>query len=249
MSLEERLQYAAMKARHAKSLQPWSKKWWGRIILIILGLVFIGLLFSSFYIIVKVRQILTGQADTVLTAAQRQEYLVKINGDGTNYYLGTSTPQVTIVEFGDFACPYTEKSYAIINKIAAQYPSKVRIVWRDYLRNQDSIDLAVSARCAGEQGKFWAMHDALLSNQDKFNVADSDRPNRLAALAQTLQLNVSKFTTCLTDQKYLDQIKKDYDDGNKLQIIGTPTWFVNNYTFAGALTEDKFIDLITGLIK
>lgn len=237
-----------MKARHKNLLAPWYKRWWGIIALIGLGIIFILLTLSSLYVISRVRQILSGQTET-LTEQQQQEYLDTIKGDGTNYRLGTTDPQVTIVEFGDFACPYSKESSQAISRLATEYQDKLKIVWRDYLRNGDSIDLAMSARCAGEQGKFWEMHHLLFQNQDSLTTADADRPGKLVSLAGALNLNIEQFSGCLTNKKYLTQIKKDYEDGNKLEIIGTPTWFVNNYQFAGAVPEQSFRELITGIIK
>jgi protein-disulfide isomerase len=248
MSLNERIKYAEMKARHGHLLLPWYKKWWGVGLLVAGGLFLISTVVAAAYVVNQTQLILSGQT-LMITAAQRQTYLNEINGDGTNYYTGTTSPQVTIVEFGDFACPFCLKSYTVIKQLIQKYPDKIKVVWRDYLRNQDSIDLAMSARCAGEQGKFWEMHDALYANQANLTTADDGRPARLVALAQGLNLDVTKFTDCLSSQKYLDQIKKDYDDGNALQIVGTPTWFVNNFSFAGYVPLDKFESLVGGLIK
>lgn len=246
--LNERVKYAAMKARHKSILLPWYKKWWGVIILIILGFIFLCLLTASLYIIGKTQEILSGR-DQALTLSQQENYLKTINGDGSNYSLGSLSPQATIIEFGDFACPFSKESAPIIKKLTEANQAKLKIVWRDYLRNSDSIDLALAARCAGEQGNFWQMHDVLFDNQDNLTTADADRPNKLIALAATLGLDTTKFSSCLTDRKYLSQIQKDYQDGNSLQIVGTPSWFVGGYSFHGALSEQKFRELIGGLIK
>jgi len=248
MDLAGRIKYAEMKARHQAMLRPWYKKPWGVTVIIALILVLVVLAVSSLYVASRVQQILAGQT-SAMTADQLKQYLQTIKGDGTDYQMGTGTPQVTIVEFGDFACPYSKASYQAVNQVVAEYPGKVKLVWRDYLRNADSIDLAMTARCAGEQGKFWQMHDLLFANQDALSTNDSARPGKLMALAQALNLNTTQFSGCLSGGKYLDQIKNDYNDGNTLQIIGTPTWFVNNYTFAGSLTADKFQELIGGLVK
>jgi len=248
MGLSERLKYAEMKARHQDALRPWYKKPWGIIIITLMIIVFLILTFSSIYVFNRIQQILSGQTAT-MTAEQLKQQRQTINGDGTNYALGTNTPQATIIEFGDFACSYCQESYQVVNKMESLYKNKVKIVWRDYLRNEDSIDLAMAARCAGEQEKFWEMHDLLFANQDNLTTADSKRISRLSALAQILELNMTKFNSCLTERKYLTQIKKDYDDGNTLEIIGTPTWFVNNHSFSGSLTEEKFQELISGLIN
>ncbi len=248
MGLEERVKYAAMKARHKKLLLPWYKKWWGIAVLILAGLLLIVLTVSSLYVINKAKEIIAEQNQGV-TEQDYQTYAQNIKGDGTNFSIGTTTPQVTIVEFGDFACPYSKESYLAIKQVLADYPDKVRVVWRDYLRNEDSIDLAVAARCAGAQGQFWEMHDKLFEDQENLTTADEARLNRLVALAVSLGMNDTEFATCLTNRDNLAKIQKDYEDGNTLAIIGTPTWFVNNYPISGALTLDKFKELLSGIIK
>jgi protein-disulfide isomerase len=248
MSLNERIKYAAMKARHSNLLLPWYKKWWGVTSIILGGLFFLFLSVCSIYVLVKVQNILSGK-DGVMTDQQIQDYLKNIHGDNTNYYMGTTSPQVTIVEFGDFACPFSHQSASVVKDLTTKYKNNVKLVWRDYLRNEDSIDLAITARCAGEQGKFWEMHDLLFAQQDNLTTNDTDRPSKLASLANGLKLNMNKFTTCFNNRTYLDQIKKDYDDGNALKIIGTPTWFVNNHVISGALDKNTFETMIKGLVK
>jgi len=248
MNLQERIKYAQMKARHSRRLRPWYKKWWGVIVLILAGLVLIILIASVAYVISRTHQIITGQ-NPAPTAAETQQYLQEINGTGNNYWIGTSTPLATIVEFGDFSCPHCRDSYPVINQLAKTYPDKIKIIWRDYLINSNSIDLAMSARCAGEQGKFWQMHNALFANQDQLITNDAQRPAKLIALAKSLGLNVTQFTSCLSNEKYVSQIKQDYNDGNALQIPGTPTWYVNNREFSGYIPFNQFNTLISGLIK
>lgn len=248
MSLGERIKFAEMKARHEKVLRPWYKKWWGVALLVISALFLVFLTFCSLYVITKIRDITSGR-DSTTSAEDYQTYLKNINGDGTNPYLGSASPQITIVEFGDFACPYSRISAPVIRDLMSEYKSQVKLVWRDYLRNSDSIDLAMAARCAGVQGKFWEMHDKLYDQQDNLTTNDDARPAKLSALASELKLNIQKFDSCLTDRTFLDEIKKDYDDGNAVKIIGTPSWFVNNYYFSGSLTKEKFQELLKGLVK
>ena len=248
MGLEERVKYAAMKARHKKTLLPWYQKWWGVMAIILTSLLLILLTIASLYVVNRIKTIIAEQNQGV-TELDYKEYVQTIKGDGSNFFIGTTTPQVTIVEFGDFACPYSKESYPAINRLIADYPGKIKIVWRDYLRNEDSIDLAIAARCAGAQGKFWQMHDKLFADQNNLLTADEARLNRLVALAVSLGLNDTEFATCLTNRDDLARIKKDYDDGNSLAIIGTPTWFINNYPISGALTIDKFTELLGGILK
>jgi protein-disulfide isomerase len=157
---------------------------------------------------------------------------------------------VTIVEFGDFACPFCQEAATGTRKLLADYKDKVKLIFRDYPLHDNSIDLASAARCAGEQGKFWETYDALYANQDKFTATTSDALSaQLSSLASFLKLNTSQFNECLISKKYVAQIRKDYEDGEKLQISGTPTWFINNYSLTGYVPADKFRELVTGLMK
>jgi protein-disulfide isomerase len=97
----------------------------------------------------------------------------------------------------------------------------------------------MAAYCAGEQNKFWEMHDKLFQNQsDTFG---NDK-NQLAALAQQLGVYNQEFQTCFDQQKYLPQIQKNFTDSELLGVAGTPTWFINGEKIEGELS-------VTGLEK
>jgi protein-disulfide isomerase len=247
MSLEERVQYAAMKARHKHKLRPWYFKWWGIILLTIISLFLIVVIASGIYVVKQVQLINSGVTASS-TEEQLQTYLTAINGENDNSW-GPSDAPITIVEFADFACPYCEASYASVKNIQENYSGKVRIIYRDYPLHDNSIFLALSARCAGEQGKFWQMHDVFFENQDKFNLSQEELATNIPALAQTLGLNTDQFKTCLDNQKYYPKIKQDYDDGTYLQIQGTPTWFINNKMFTGAMDKEGLQTIVDGLLN
>lgn len=241
-----------MKARHPNISRAWYKKWWGVVILIALGLILVILVISGLYISNKIKQIRLGQDEASLMK-QKQAYLQAVNGDGSNYYLGAAQAPLTIIEFGDFACHFCQQSVDGLKKLAAAYPDKIKIVWRDYPTiGPNSIILALAARCAGEQGKFWDFHDILFANQTELAAAASSDEfgNRLDFLAKNLDLNVTQFDDCLANSKYLDKVNQDHQDGENLEIKGTPTWFINNYSpIAGPISEEKFMELAGGLIK
>jgi protein-disulfide isomerase len=250
MGLSDRIKYAQMRARHPKLLKPWYRRWWG-ISLIILSLALLAFLFfSSAYIIIKAEEILSSKQAADNFSSQ-EEYLATVNGDGSNYYLGKNDSEIVLVEFGDFACPYCKESVPAVKELNEKYGEHIKIIWRDYLRNEDSIPLAVSGRCAGDQGKFWEMHDLLFENQEKIasSSTEIEKNTLLENLATSLGLDKQKFSTCLSNHDHIDAIKKDYSDANEIQIAGTPAWFVNGYAFAGAATAEQFDDLISGLIK
>lgn len=207
MSLEERIKYAEMKARHAKQLRPWYKKWWGLSLLLLLGLVLIGLIISGLYVAERVKQI-RQESDRTYIAKQKQKYSEALNGPGNNYYLGGATPEVTVIEFADFACPFCQEAAPEVKQAAEKYGDKIKIIFRDYPLHDNSITLALAGRCAGEQGKFWPMHDLMFQNQTALTSAGDNLSAQLALLAQSLSLETASFASCLESQKYLDQIKR-----------------------------------------
>ncbi len=165
-----------------------------------------------------------------------------INADG-NYWIGASSPIVTIFEFSDFACLYCKNSFSNIREITAKYPGQVRFIVKDYPLHDESDLLALAGRCAGEQGLFWPMYDKLFINQ---GVAEG---SEVALIAGQIGADTSKFETCMNANKYLSAIQKDYSEGQSLGITGTPTWFINGYRVNGDIPRDTFFGLIDALIQ
>jgi protein-disulfide isomerase len=169
---------------------------------------------------------------------------------GNNYWLGTTTPRLTIVEFADFACPYCHNFYYNAREMGIKYGNSVKIIFRDFPLHNDSLDLAMAARCAGEQkllssreGLFWPMHDKLFENQGQF--ATTSLPD----LAVSIGADANLFKNCFDSKKYLADIKKDYLTGVDLGVSGTPTFFFNGYKLAGEIPKDKFEEIIKQFLK
>lgn len=246
MSLNERLKFAQMKARHTQLLVPWYKKWWGIMIIVLIALFILDIALIYTQELNKIKN--PPPIDQKTLEEQRAIRLKAIKGNGDNYSFGTTTPQITIVEFADFSCPYSRDATPGMRKVAEEFKDKIKIIYRDYTLKKNSLDEAIGARCAGEQNKFWEMHDVLFANQNRLTGSETINSD-LNSIAAELKLNTEQFSACLTSQKYLDKIKKDFDDAELLQIKGTPTWFVNNYEITGYISEEKFREMISGLIK
>ena len=108
--------------------------------------------------------------------------------------------------------------------LLAQYPNQVRFVYRHFPLGSihaNAQKAAEAAECAGEQGKFWEMHDLLFANQQ------AQQPANLEAYAQQLDVNLKQFNACLTSGKMADVVQQDVSDGKKYGVLGTPTFFVN----------------------
>ena len=217
--------------------KPWFKTWWGILVIIFLTIVLIFIVAIAFYIYNGVK---TAQKQTGLKLSGQQYDAVA----GEHYWLGSDKAKITIVEFGDFACPVCEKAFSTIREISIKYKNDIKLIWRDYpVVAEYSALLALAGRCAGEQGLFWPMHDKLFQNQG-VNTA-----NQLTALANQIGADTTRFNDCLTKQKYLPQIQKDMTDGQTFGNTGTPIYFINGYKVAGDIPYDTFVKIIEELKK
>src|SRR5262249_31340651 len=100
---------------------------------------------------------------------------------------------VTIVEFSDFQCPYCRKAHATLKEVLSKYEGRVRLAYRDFPLSQihpQSHKAAEAARCAGEQGKFWAYHDLLFDGPGRITDEDFNKN------AQTAALDLPRFRAC-----------------------------------------------------
>ena len=154
---------------------------------------------------------------------------------------GKKNAKVTIIEFSDFQCPFCKRSRDTIEKIKKEYPNDVKIVYRDFplVFHPKAPKASEAAECAHEQGKFWEMHDKIYEGApDKLEVED------FKGYAKDLKLNTSKFDKCLDSDKYASEVKKDFEDGQKAGVSGTPTFFVNGRKLVGAQPYEQFKSLI-----
>jgi len=140
-------------------------------------------------------------------------------------FKGPANAKVAVIEFSDFQCPfcgrYDKETYPQLIKDYVD-TGKIKYVWRDYPLSfhPNAQKAAEAAHCAGEQGKFWDMHDRLFANQQ--NIAAADLPKH----AEALQLNKSMFQQCLDSGRYAADIKKDIDVANSAGISGTPSFLI-----------------------
>lgn len=182
---------------------------------------------------------------TTIATEYSGDYKTLVEGVGSQS-IGASEPKLTIVEFADFACPFCLASFPALRQASVTHKDTVKIIFRDWPGHTYSIPLALSAYCAGEQGKFWEMHDKLYQHQsDTFG---SDK-NELAQLASELGIYNQQFQSCFDSQKYLPLIKKNYTDSQTLQVKGTPTWFFNGKKYEGAISVADFETIINELLK
>jgi Na+/H+ antiporter NhaA len=141
---------------------------------------------------------------------------------------------VTLVEYGDFECPYCGQAEPIVRELLRDF-GDVSYIWR-HLPLSDvhpRAQLAAeAAEAAGEQGAFWEMHDVLLEHQDRLG------PNDLAQYAEQLGLDVERFTADLQSHAGAARVAEDVDSADLSGVSGTPTFFINGRRHYGAYDID-----------
>lgn len=168
---------------------------------------------------------------------------------------GNPKAPVTIIEYSDFTCGYCRKFFfETWPHIRTKYieTGQVRFLYRDYPRASygPAFNAAVAARCAGDQGRYWSMHDRLY--EGRLNHAEFQRH------AKIIGLNLAVFTTCLQDARHADAIFRDKDEGVEIGFRGTPGFLLlttdgvrqqSGIAIPGALPFDVFQEQIDRLLK
>jgi len=143
---------------------------------------------------------------------------------------GPEDAPVTLVEYGDFECPYCGQAEGVVRELLADF-GDVRYVWR-HLPLTDvhpRAQLAAEAtEAAAEQGAFWEMHDLLFRHQDAL------RPVDLVAYARQLELDVERFQRDLEERMGADRVASDVESADLSSVAGTPTFFINGRRHYGA---------------
>jgi Na+/H+ antiporter NhaA len=137
---------------------------------------------------------------------------------------------VTVVEYGDFECPYCGQAEPVVRELRRDF-TDVRYVWRHVPLNDvhPHAQLAAeAAEAAADQGAFWEMHDLLLDNQDALRTDD------LVAYAEQLGLDVERFTNSLREHTGAARVAEDVDSADLGGVTGTPTFFINSRRQHGA---------------
>ncbi len=153
---------------------------------------------------------------------------------------GPKDAPITIVEFSDFQCPYCSTAEKSVEAVLKKYGDKVRLVYRDYpMSFHPNAEIAsIGSECAEEQGKFWEMHKAMFADQKKLSSPD------LIETAGGIGLNTEEFKECLDSGRYKAEVQKDFEDGQRYGVTGTPAFFINGIMVNGAQPPEAFHKII-----
>ena len=158
--------------------------------------------------------------------------------------LGDEDAPVTIVSFEDFQCPFCKRSFdQTFPMLKKNYieTGKVRYIYRDFPLpfHTEADEAANAAECAGDQDKFWEMHEMIYKNQQEW-AGNSQAISIFKGYAKDIGLDTTKFDSCLDSRKYDSEIQNDMSDGNSYGVSGTPTFFINGISLVGAQPYSEF---------
>ena len=165
--------------------------------------------------------------------------LVPVGPD--DHIQGSETAPLTLVEYGDYQCPYCAAAYVNVSLVQDQLGPRLRFVFRNFPLTQvhPLAEIAAeAAEAAGAQGKFWEMHDALYENQPALS------PVLIVALAQGLGLDIERFNEDVASGRFRERVKRDFMGGVRSGVAGTPTFFINGERYEGGWDEASLLNVL-----
>ena len=137
---------------------------------------------------------------------------------------GSPAAPVTLVEYGDYECPYCGRAYPMVKEVQKHLGTQLRFIYRNFpLRevHPHAQHAAEAAEAAGAQGRFWEMHDTLFEHQRALD------DGHLAQYARSIGLDEEQFAVALNAHDFASHVRSDFSGGVKSGVNGTPTFFIN----------------------
>jgi Na+/H+ antiporter NhaA len=161
---------------------------------------------------------------------------------GRDHIRGGEAAPVTLVEYGDYECPYCGQAEVVIRELLDSFGTELRYVWRHLPLNDVHPNAQMAAEAteaAGSQGAFWDLHDKLLTHQDELMAPD------LGRYAEELGLDVERFWDDLRRREHAPRVADDVASADASGVAGTPTFFINGRRHYGAYN----IDILTEAVQ
>ena len=153
-----------------------------------------------------------------------------------DHIAGSDDAPVTLVEYGDYECPYCGMAHPIVKRAQRDLGKQLRFVFRNFPLSEAHPHAQIAAQAAeaaGAQGRFWEMHDMIFEHQDALEVED------LLGYAASLGLDADQIARDLDAGTYLKRVRDDFRSGVKSGVNGTPTFFVNGVRYDGSWANEK----------
>ena len=161
--------------------------------------------------------------------------------ESRDHIQGQSTASVTLVEYGDYECPYCAQAYIIIKKVQERLGSKLRFVFRNFpvtKTRPHAYKAALAAEAAAAQGKFWEMYDYL------FEHGEAVTDDSLRQSAAKLGLDLTRFNREFLESTYSSHIDEDIQSANSSGVKSTPTFFINGDLYNSKWDQDSLLSAL-----
>jgi protein-disulfide isomerase len=157
---------------------------------------------------------------------------------------GPADAPLALVEFADYECPFCQQVQPTLDRLEADFKGRMSLVYKDMPlpMHPHAQKAAEASRCAGVQGKYWEYHD-LLSKSKSLEVP------QLKTIASQIGLEKAAFDKCLDSGEQADAVKSTVDEAIKLELQGTPSFFLNGRFFTGNLSYDQLHQILQEELK
>jgi len=148
---------------------------------------------------------------------------------------------VTLVEYGDFECPHCGRAYPMVKAVQRSLGQNLRFVFRNFplaKSHEHAEHAAEMAEAAGQQGKFWEMHDLLFEHQDALE------DENLVAYAASLGIDAAGAAAALVEGTFSARVREDFASGAKSGVNGTPTFFINGARYDGLMHPTALLEAL-----
>jgi protein-disulfide isomerase len=166
--------------------------------------------------------------------------------EGRDHVQGPADAGVTLVEYGDYECPYCGAAYPIIKEVQARMGERLRFVFRNFpiaTSHPHAGQAAEAAEAAAAQGKFWEMHDLLYENQKRLRDED------LRGYAEKLGLDLDRFDKDLTGHVHAARVHEDFMSGVRSGVNGTPTFYIDGIRYDDPYDVDTLLSALGQVVQ
>jgi protein-disulfide isomerase len=161
--------------------------------------------------------------------------------EARDHVQGPADAPVTLLEYGDYECPYCGAAYPIVKEVQARMGDRLRFVFRNFpitTSHPHAEDAAEAAEAAASQGSFWEMHDLLYENQRRLRDED------LRGYAEQLGLDLASFDREMTEHVHAARVREDFMSGVRSGVNGTPTFYINGARHDDSYDFDTLLDAL-----
>jgi protein-disulfide isomerase len=172
-------------------------------------------------------------------------------GGGGGNFRGPETAEITLVEFGDYQCPSCRAYHPVVQELLSRYPDKVRLEFHHYPLisiHPNALTASMAVEAAGEQGKYWEMHDMVFEFQPQWSPS-SNPEGEFLAMANRIGLDSNKFMQALRSPEIRDRVLKDVVRAREANIEAVPTFFIDGEMIHVPLSIKAFVDVVEARLK